>query len=262
MTNTELRIEPIDEEVEKTADQQTGVGTDLFIRKLQPGSTIGRGYVIEVYENGVKIDTLKAKNKKHVHDVIADFKLKYNTERSFLNESQVHVTYKTKQERGETAMETLDTMLLKKAATIGNMLQRLIDPTVPLKTRTAETAVSTGAVDFLPQTKDPNAPGTGEINMDEKGIAKEISKKIVDYFNEKAPAGSKSKSSPESPTSLRTPAPQNPSSNPEPLGHPQTITPTAQQPILASKEQGVVKTAEEMGGWAEKDELYNDVKKW
>ena len=32
-----------------------GLGTDLFIRKNQPGSLVGKGYTIDIFENGVKV---------------------------------------------------------------------------------------------------------------------------------------------------------------------------------------------------------------
>ena len=57
------------------AQQPTGVGADLFIRKKKPGPIIGVGYVVEVYENGVKVDELDAKDKKKVKEIINMYKI-------------------------------------------------------------------------------------------------------------------------------------------------------------------------------------------
>src|SRR5271157_5768557 len=118
-------------------DKATGVGTDLFIRKVRPGATVGFGYVIDVYENGVKQDTITKKTKADVFDTVKEFKAKYNTNRAFQNEIQYHVTYKTKEERGETAMEDITKSLLKKASVIQDLILRITSPDSPIKTRTA-----------------------------------------------------------------------------------------------------------------------------
>jgi len=78
-----------------------GVGTDIFIRKKEPGAKVGKGYIVDIYENGIKVDTQEVKTKSEYTDIIREFKLKYNTDRAFQNELQVHITFKTKEERGE-----------------------------------------------------------------------------------------------------------------------------------------------------------------
>jgi len=121
----------------KTKTPYTGIGTDLFVKKNAPGSRVGGGYTIEVFTNGVKTDEIHKKNKDEVKDLIREYKVRYNTDRAFQNEQQLHITYKTKEERGETAMTSLDNILIKKASQIQNMLQRLLDPSTPIKVRQA-----------------------------------------------------------------------------------------------------------------------------
>jgi hypothetical protein len=141
-------------ELLKEHETGTGVGVDLFIRKNRPGPTIGAGYTIDVFENGIKADEIRLDDKKHVKDIINEYKSKYNTGRAFQNENQLHITYKTKEERGEdiinpeeqkvpekreeTAMQVIDQILIKKANTIKTCLQRLLDPTAPVIVKYSE----------------------------------------------------------------------------------------------------------------------------
>jgi len=158
----------------------SGAGTDIFIRKVKPGAAVGVGYFFDVYENGVKIESTKIDTKKHVLQLIKDYKEKYHTNRAFQNELQVHITYKTKEERGEIAMQSLDQELLKKANNINIALQKLISPDLPIKIREAELAV--GNVDFIPTT-----PGGTEGTMDENGIGTTIASKFVEFISGSQP---------------------------------------------------------------------------
>jgi hypothetical protein len=158
----------------------SGAGTDIFIRKVKPGATVGVGYFFDVYENGVKIESTKIDTKKHVLQLIKDYKEKYHTDRAFQNELQVHITYKSKEERGEIAMQSLDQELLKKANNINIALQKLISPDLPIKIREAELAV--GNVDFIPTT-----PGGTEGTMDENGIGTTIATKFVEFITGSQP---------------------------------------------------------------------------
>lgn len=158
----------------------SGAGTDIFIRKVKPGAAVGVGYFFDVYENGVKIESTKIDTKKHVLQLIKDYKEKYHTDRAFQNELQVHITYKTKEERGEIAMQSLDQELLKKANNINIALQKLISPDLPIKIREAELAV--GNVDFIPTT-----PGGTEGTMDENGIGTTIATKFVEFISGSQP---------------------------------------------------------------------------
>lgn len=179
-------------ELRNEDDQPTGVGADIFIRKKKPGPTINVGYQIDIFENGVKVDTQERNHKKDVKELIDLYKQKYNTNRSFQEENQVHVTYKTKEERGELpppgaqpqkkevketvptqepqqggvfAMESLDQVLIKKAGVIQGLLYRLVDPTIPL-TKRAEGAPAPGVQPGVQPgaqpgvTHDYSAPGS------------------------------------------------------------------------------------------------------
>lgn len=158
----------------------SNVGADIFVRKIKPGPTVGDGYLVDVYEGGIKVDTFKAKNKKQIKAVVKDYKSKYNTSRSFMNESQVHVTYRTKAERGETAMITsLDEQLIKKANYIRSALKKLFTPNDPMIIREADIANNT--VDFIPQT-----PG-GNDAISEDSIAKNIIIKVVKFISDRQP---------------------------------------------------------------------------
>lgn len=159
----------------------SGAGTDIFIRKVRPGAAVGVGYFFDVYENGIKIESTKIDTKKHVLSLIKDYKEKYHTNRAFENELQVHITYKTKEERGEFAMQSLDQELLKKANSINIALQKLISPDLPIKVREAELAVGNN-VDFIPTT-----PGGTEGMMDEAGIGATIATKFVEFISGNQP---------------------------------------------------------------------------
>jgi hypothetical protein len=183
-------------------EEPTGVGTDLFIRKNKPGPTVGVGYTIDVFENGIKIDTKQEKQKKNIKHIIDEKKDKYHTQRAFQNENQLHITYKTKEERGEfpppevkkpeeerkeTAMENLDKELIRKANAINGLLQRLVDPTIPIKKRAEEMTdplqqLETSSV----SSPDATQPAqTADANI-EKQIADGMFEKLIEFIKEEA----------------------------------------------------------------------------
>jgi hypothetical protein len=190
----------------KEDEDATGVGADIFVRKKKPGPAVGVGYYVDIYESGVKINSVEARTKKDVKQILDEYKSKYNTLRSFEIESQQHITYKTKEERGEeppkkpeeekkpetevttergeTAMNTIDQVLLKKASIIETMLTRLKYPTLPIR-KWAETAVGQGNVDLFPETP-PEAGVTDETVVDEKTTANKIVKKLIEYVQNNA----------------------------------------------------------------------------
>jgi len=192
----------------KETEESTGVGADIFIRKLKPGAMVGVGYYVDIYENGLKVDSKRVKTKKEVTEILDMYKDKYNTLRSFEIESQQHITYKTKEERGEvplkkpekpkkteeelkkerkeqreergeTAMQTIDTILIRKASVVEKLLNRLKYPTLPIK-RWAETAVEQGSVDIFPETP-PAENSTDTSVVDEKTVAKQMVSKLIEY---------------------------------------------------------------------------------
>lgn len=87
-------------------DPSTGIGVNLFIRKNKPGPTVNVGYTVEVFENGIKAEEISAKDKKYVKEIIDKYKDMYNTGRAFQNENHLHITYKSKEERGEDVFDT------------------------------------------------------------------------------------------------------------------------------------------------------------
>lgn len=248
----------------------SGVGASIFIRKKRPGPTIGEGYIIEIYENGVKIDQKEVQTKKETKEIIDEYKAKYNTLRSFQNETWTEITYKTKeergedltppaeqeqtmreekennqQERGEIAMQAVDQILIKKAGQIHGLLQRLINPGTPLKKRADASEV--GDVSFLPET--PEIPGMESAELTEETIATEIAKKIVEYFNTKvteSPKEGTDKETSAAPVVAPAIAP------PAPTQAPAAVPP----PITASYDKERIKVSYEI------DDLYNDIKGW
>jgi hypothetical protein len=161
-----------------------GAGTDIFVRKSQPGAAVGVGYWIDIFQNGVKIDSFRVETKKRVIEIVRKYKEKYHTDRSFLNESQTHITYKTKEERGETAMN-LDQELIKKASTIHSALQKLLTPLLPVKIREAEaigeSIINPQGINFIPET-----PGQ-DASMSEEKIGPMIASKFVEFVNKNQP---------------------------------------------------------------------------
>jgi len=161
-----------------------GAGTDIFVRKSQPGAAVGVGYWIDIFQNGVKIDSFRVETKKRVIEIVRKYKEKYHTDRSFLNESQTHITYKTKEERGETAMN-LDQELIKKANTIHSALQKLLTPLLPVKIREAEaigeSIINPRAIAFIPET-----PGQ-DASMSEEKIGPMIASKFVEFVSKNQP---------------------------------------------------------------------------
>ena len=163
-----------------------GVGTDIIVRKVGPASSIGEGYYVDIFEGGIKNEekSTKLKNRKEVNKLIKSYKQKYHTDRAFHNETQFHVTYKTREERGdEKAMNNLDQELIKKADYIQGMIQRLIDPTSPIKIR--EAGIVDNNVNFIPETQNPTGEPEEPVNPDTVG--KELAKEIVTFINENAP---------------------------------------------------------------------------
>ena len=198
-------------------EEPTGIGADLFIRKNKPGPTVGVGYLVEIFENGMKVDERKARDKKHVKEIIKEYKDKYNTKRTFQNENQLHITYKTKEERGEfgenepvkkeierqkdirreedeeenlkkeVAMENIDQVLLRQASNVEGILYRLLEPTLPIKKWALDetgtgASVDAGEVNLFPET----ALGGAADNKAEEKAWNDIVTYIAAYFKGKA----------------------------------------------------------------------------
>ena len=170
--------------------QFSGVGTDLFIKKNSPDQQIGAGYSIEIFLNGVKQEDILKRTKQDVIDFIKEQKAKYNTTRSFENASQVHVTYKTREERGEPTktddegehMASIDTVLLKQAADLEDLMKRLMSPDLPVKVRRA--------ADDILNTNDMPAPSPDmqEMPVTPESVAKMLTDKLTAYVQAKPDA--------------------------------------------------------------------------
>lgn len=167
-------------EVSRKEKATPGVGTDIFVRKKQPGSHVGKGYIVDIYESGVKKDSLELSTRKEVTKLIKRFKERYHTDRAFQNELQVHVTFKTKKERGDT-MASIDNILLKKANKIQDLLYRVKDPSLPLVKRAQDELFND--ISSVPETP---ATGTEDKEKIKRYIADEINKKFTSFVSEKA----------------------------------------------------------------------------
>jgi len=151
-----------------------GVGTDIFIYKNVPGSHVGQGYTVEIFENGVKIESVVTKTKAEAYKYIKDYKDFYHTNRAFQNQLGVHVTFKTKKERGETAMIELDSILYKKAQEIERLLHKLANPVAPVK-RFASDAIRSDIVPI------PTS-GSEETGKEEDEIVDDMFNSLQEYF--------------------------------------------------------------------------------
>ena len=177
----DARSEDLARDPERQQKSTPGVGTDIFVRKKKPGSQVGKGYFVDIYENGVKIDTIELTTKKDVTKLIRKFKDKYNTDRAFQNEMQVHITYKTKKERGEQTMASIDTILIKKANIIQKLLNKVTEPDLPLIKRFGQDEMLEN-VSSVPETP---PTGTEDKENIKRYIADEIVKKFTTFVKKK-----------------------------------------------------------------------------
>ena len=103
------------------------VGTELHIKKLSPGSEEGEGYEVSVYQDGEFKENVREHSKKNVSKLIKEYKEYYNTDRAFLNEMKLFITYKIR----ESSMD-IDKCLNEKLAHAEKLLNRLFDPSLPI----------------------------------------------------------------------------------------------------------------------------------
>ncbi len=150
---------------------KVALGTDIFIFKNSPKNTIGRGYTIEIFENGVKIYEEFARTKEDAFKYVKLYKDKYRTNRAFQNQLGLHVTYKTKKDRS-IAMNEIDAILYKKAQYIEELLKRAVHPELPVK----KYATSVGASPI------PIPSSLEEQTLDEDAITQKIFQSLVNYF--------------------------------------------------------------------------------
>ena len=120
-------------------------GTDLYIKKIDPGASYGSGYLVEIYDYGQKVKEEKVNTKKEVERIIKEQKERYNTDRAFENEKHIFISYKIddiespsfRKQKGikvkESAMNAIDKELYKKASRISYLLNASKYPEVPVK---------------------------------------------------------------------------------------------------------------------------------
>ena len=166
---------------DNTPDYATG--TTIFVKKVDEGAGVGKGYTVEIYNNGTKVDTMHKDTRSETLDVIKQYKQQYNTNRSFQNEIEVFVTYPEKdsvfeenkaenenkvenqEQKSEASMNNVDAMLMKQAGYIEQLLNRITNPEAPIKIRTAEE---------LPMPDD-------NLNVSNESVADEIVQKLVAF---------------------------------------------------------------------------------
>lgn len=164
-------------------------GTDIIITKIDPESSYGSGYLVEIFDSGSKSQEFKVKNKKEVEQVIKDQKLRYNTDRAFQNGLQLHVDYKVDQKllEGHTSsvknreknMDNIDMILLKKAGKIQSLLDRLDDPESHIKVFSEES--------FQPSLNEESKQEvnpSSEVDDINQQAAEMIRDKLVAYFSD------------------------------------------------------------------------------
>jgi hypothetical protein len=115
-------------------DYNPNQGTDLYIRKLSPGSEESEGYEVDIYENKKFQETRKVNSKKKVMEIVREYKEFYNTDRAFLNEMHLFLTYKL---RNRESFMINDDILYKKANEIESKLIKLFNPITPIKVKKA-----------------------------------------------------------------------------------------------------------------------------
>ncbi len=148
---------------------ETGEGTDLYIRKVAPGSQFGQGYIVDIYDYGEKVDEVFVRTKKEVYQLVREQKDRYHTDKAFENMQHLHVTFKSPGEQGfsqqkesslqgDTTMH-IDEILLRKANHINNLLATLKDPSIPKK-----------------------VIKNAEVEDEQQGIVQQLKEELVTYF--------------------------------------------------------------------------------
>lgn len=104
-------------------------GVDLSIKKTNPGSEEAEGYEVDVYIDKNFVETIKTKSKKQVTEIIRQYKDQYGTDRAFVNEMKVFITYK---QRERDAGMITDAILYRKANEIEKKLIKMFNPDTPV----------------------------------------------------------------------------------------------------------------------------------
>jgi hypothetical protein len=105
-------------------------GAELIIKKVAPGSDMGEGYNIKISVDGEHKGNIHVNSKKKVYEMIRDYKEYYNTDRAFINEMKVFITYKERQASMKSS--SIDQILLEKTSKVEECLNRLFNPDLPL----------------------------------------------------------------------------------------------------------------------------------
>lgn len=168
-------------------------GTVIMIKKNNPDNSVGVGYVVEIYNGGIKTDILPKKTKKDALEVVKEYKNMYGTNRAFENQVEVFVTYPQKdhiyeQNKNESDKEntkkesrsiTMNTEhLYKKAEKIEDLLNKFFSPEKPIKIREA--------ADSLMQDAQIDPTFSDEGDYSEGSISEEILSKLKSFFTDYA----------------------------------------------------------------------------
>jgi len=159
-----------------------GIGTDLFVRKNLPGSQVGRGYTVDVFENGIKVDTIVEHNKERVLELVKKYKQFYHTDRAFQNEIQLHVTYKRRKDEEKGAMD-ISKELTKRASRIQELSQKLIFPNEMIKKFADDLNPDGIGAPPIHQVTPSEAMNETAPSESVDSISKKTIQKLVDYIS-------------------------------------------------------------------------------
>ena len=149
-------------------------GTSLHVVKNAPGSEEGEGYTVEVTIDGEPKDSIQASSKRKIDEIINTYKAYYGTDKAFLNEMSIFITYKNT--RGASVMKDIDSQLEDKLAELETMLNATLFPESPMIVKHAEEVQSKDLV------------STDDIIAETKRVISEYIKSHSDKINESGDA--------------------------------------------------------------------------
>lgn len=152
----------------------TTKGTSLHIVKNAPGSEEGEGYTVEVIIDGEPKDSLQASSKKKIDEIINTYKAYYGTDKAFLNEMSIFITYKNTREA--SVMRDIDSQLQEKLAELETMLNATLFPESPMIVKHAE------------DTQNKDLVSTDDIIAETKRVISEYIRSHSDKINESGDA--------------------------------------------------------------------------
>lgn len=149
-------------------------GTSLHIVKNAPGSEEGEGYTVEITIDGEPKDSIQVSSKRKIDEIINTYKAYYGTDKAFLNEMSIFITYKNT--RGVSVKKDIDSQLEDKLAELETMLNATLFPESPMIVKHAEEVQSKDLV------------STDDIIAEAKRVISEYIKSHSDKINESGDA--------------------------------------------------------------------------